>query len=157
MASALARQRAAQAWCEPTTENIIVQPELTEAFAEILDDVWDQSWLGNATTRELLAEITTRIEMDGKLEYRTTEIEMNKKKLKLRDKLLEFEKECSVLPERISKTGKPEEPLTEIIICTAISGGTDYVNEMPRTLILRRKLANRKEYSAVYMTQEIKN
>ena len=70
------------------------------------------------------------------------------------DSLIEFEKDASVLPKRISKTGNPDEPLTEIIICTAISGGADYVNKMPRTLILHRKLANEKEYSAVYISQE---
>lgn len=70
-----------------------------------------------------------------------------------KDKLIEFENKCSVLPERISKTGSPDEPLTEIIICTAISGGADYMNEMPKRLILRRKLANGKEYVAVYLQE----
>ena len=46
-------------------------PELAEAFAKILDDVWTKPWLGNATTKELLEEIQTRIELDGKLDYKT--------------------------------------------------------------------------------------
>jgi hypothetical protein len=73
MSSELARQRAAQAWCEPDTEGIIVVPELAFAFADIIDEIWSKPWLGNATTRELLEEIKTRIDMDGKLDYRTTE------------------------------------------------------------------------------------
>ena len=71
MTSELARARAAQAWCEQETEDIVMIPELAEAFAKILDDVWTKPWLGNATTKELLEEIQTRIELDGKLDYKT--------------------------------------------------------------------------------------
>lgn len=46
-------------------------PELAQAFATILDKVWSQAWLGNATTRELIEEIKTRIELDGNLDYKT--------------------------------------------------------------------------------------
>ena len=67
----LARQKAAQAWCAPTTENIVMIPEIAEEFAKILNEVWSQPWLGNATTRELLDEIKARIEVDGNLDYRT--------------------------------------------------------------------------------------
>lgn len=73
MASLLARQKVAQAWCKPETEKIEMQPELAEAFAEILDEIWNKPWLGNATTGQLLNEIRVRIELDGKLDYRTTE------------------------------------------------------------------------------------
>lgn len=31
-----ARERAAQAWCTPETEHVVMIPELAEAFAEIL-------------------------------------------------------------------------------------------------------------------------
>lgn len=75
------------------------------------------------------------------------------KPLKMRESLIEFERSSSVLPMHISKTGNPNEPLTEIIICTAISGGNDYVDEMPRRLILHRKLANEKEHVAVYLQE----
>ena len=68
-----------------------------------------------------------------------------------RDKLKEFEKIASILPLRISKTGNPNEPLIEIILCTAISGGGDYIDEMPRRLTLHRELANGKKYAASYM------
>lgn len=40
MASELAIQKAAQAWCTPKTEKKVMDVELAEAFAEILDDVW---------------------------------------------------------------------------------------------------------------------
>jgi len=69
----LARQRAAQAWCEPETEKITMIPELAEAFAIILDDVWSKAWLGNATTAELLDEVRTRCEINGTLDYRTVD------------------------------------------------------------------------------------
>lgn len=75
MISELAIQKAAQAWCAPTTEKTVVIPELAMVFAGILDEIMSQSWLGNATTRELLKEIETRIEMDGRLDYRTVDTE----------------------------------------------------------------------------------
>jgi len=37
MASEIARGKAAQAWCKPTTEGKIMDPTLTEEFANILD------------------------------------------------------------------------------------------------------------------------
>lgn len=67
-ASELARQKAAQAWTKPETEEIEMNPALAEAFAEILDDVWSKPWLGNATTKELLEEIEARVDLN----YRTT-------------------------------------------------------------------------------------
>jgi hypothetical protein len=70
---AFARGLAAQAWCTSSTEKIVMIPELAEAFAIIIEDLVSQSWLGNATTRELLAEIHKRIEKDGKLDYRTVD------------------------------------------------------------------------------------
>ena len=72
MATQRAREKAAQAWCKPTTEQIVMNPVLAEAFAEILDEIWSQPWLGNATTRELLKELTVRIEVHSDLmDYRT--------------------------------------------------------------------------------------
>ena len=66
-ASSLARERAAQAWCKPTTNHLVMQPELAEAFAEILDEIWSKPWLGNATTVEMLDELRTRVEIRGRL------------------------------------------------------------------------------------------
>ena len=43
-----------------------------------------------------------------------------------------------VLPMIISETGAADEPELERIICAAISGGADYVNNMPRELVLER-------------------
>ena len=70
MATELALQKAASAWRKPETEKIVMIPDLAEAFAGILDDIWNQAWLGNATTRELIEEIKARIEVGGDLDYR---------------------------------------------------------------------------------------
>lgn len=66
MASELAIQKAAQAWCKPITSNKVMDVELAYAFAEILDEIWSKPWLGNATTKELLNEISARIDLDYK-------------------------------------------------------------------------------------------
>lgn len=67
MATELSRQKAAQAWCKPTTQHKAMDVELAEAFSEILDEVWSKPWLGNATTGELIEEIKARVD----LQYRT--------------------------------------------------------------------------------------
>ena len=72
----------------------------------------------------------------------------------MKDKVIEFEKNASVLPMHISKTGNPNEPLSEIIICTSISGGADFVDDMPKGLTLLRKLADGREYKAKYTLHE---
>ena len=46
---------------------------LTEAFEEIIMEIWSQPWLGNATTRQLIDELSARIEVDGAMEYRTVD------------------------------------------------------------------------------------
>lgn len=56
--SAFAKHRAAQAWCTPETERIEMDLVLAEAFAAILDEVLSESWVGNATIRELLEELS---------------------------------------------------------------------------------------------------
>ena len=70
-ASEFAEHIAAQAWCTPTTEKIVMDVVLAEEFARTIDKLLSEPWLGNATTRELLQELTTRIEVDGMLDYRT--------------------------------------------------------------------------------------
>lgn len=74
MASKLAMEKAAQAWCKPSTEKLTMIPILAEEFAIILDEVWSQPWLGNATTAELIDELRIRCELNGTLEYRTVDI-----------------------------------------------------------------------------------
>ena len=71
MASELAREKAAQAWCTPKTQNIEMDTRLAEAFANILDDILGKPWLGNATTEELLDELRARCEVNGTLHYKT--------------------------------------------------------------------------------------
>jgi len=73
MATDLALQKAAQAWCKETTKNKVMDADLAESFAEILDEIWSQPWLGNATTGELLDELKTRAEIHGYLKYRTVD------------------------------------------------------------------------------------
>lgn len=73
MPSSLSLEKAAQAWCKPTTSHVVMIPELAVAFAEILDEIWNQPWLGNATTGQLLDELYARIEIDGKLDYKTVD------------------------------------------------------------------------------------
>lgn len=64
--SPLCIERAAQAWCTPETSSIEMNTDLAYAFAKILDDIWSKPWLGNATTRELLDELKTRVDLDYK-------------------------------------------------------------------------------------------
>lgn len=66
MSTLLSRETAAQAWCKPATSNKTFDPELAEAFADILDEVWSQPWLGNATTGQLLDEIRARVNCNYK-------------------------------------------------------------------------------------------
>lgn len=65
-ASILAQRKAAQAWCRPTTGCKAIDPELLEAFAEVIDDIWSRPWLGNATTGQLLDEVKARVDCDYK-------------------------------------------------------------------------------------------
>ena len=68
MASDIARQLAAQAWCKPGTRRKIMDPDLCEAFAEILDKLWSEPWLGYATNEQMLDELRLRIAVDGRLQ-----------------------------------------------------------------------------------------
>lgn len=71
----LSREKAVQAWGTPKNCDKPIDIDLAESFAEILNGIWSKPWLGNATTDELLSEIRARIEMDGKLYYRTSDDE----------------------------------------------------------------------------------
>ena len=69
----LSRERAAQAWCQPKTSHITMIPELAEEFAIILNEIWNQPWLGNATNEELIEELKTRFYMGSNApDYKTT-------------------------------------------------------------------------------------
>ena len=72
MSMSLCREKAAQAWCTEKTSHKVMDVDLCEAFAEILNEIWSKPWLGNATTAELIDEIRTRIEVEGLLDYKTT-------------------------------------------------------------------------------------
>ena len=71
MSLKLARGMAAQAWCQPTTENIEMDTVLGEQFAIILDTAMNEPRLGLATTGEMLEELKVRCEVDGTINYKT--------------------------------------------------------------------------------------
>ena len=60
--------------------------------------------------------------------------------------------ESGILPHLVSETGDPEEPLSEVTICSAMSGGADEVGNMPRTITLMRRLADGTVYEMKYHT-----
>ncbi len=66
-----ALQEAAGAWCGKKARNKDMDADLAEEFAKILVKHMYDPKLGCATTREILEELKVRIEMDGKLDYRT--------------------------------------------------------------------------------------
>lgn len=66
-----AMQEAAGAWCGEKAKDKIMDADLAEEFAKILVKHMYAPKLGCATSREILEELKTRIEMDGKLDYRT--------------------------------------------------------------------------------------
>lgn len=68
------------------------------------------------------------------------------------DELLEFEGKTSVLPMYASKSEL--EPATEVIVCSAVSGRAHYVNNMPKSLTLTRRLLSGEEYNARYVMIE---
>lgn len=63
------RVLAQQCWCDESTKFTVMDPNLAEVFAQRLAMETSVAWLGNATTQELLDEITARI---GDLSYYTT-------------------------------------------------------------------------------------
>lgn len=61
-----AREKAAQAWTTAKTSSKVLDGELAEAFALILVEEMYKPNLGCATTKELLDEISARIEISPK-------------------------------------------------------------------------------------------
>lgn len=66
MSIELCREKAAQAWCQPKTSHKPMDADLCEAFAQILNEIWSQPWLGNATTGELIEELKARSDLNYK-------------------------------------------------------------------------------------------
>lgn len=60
----LAWELAARAWSRPETSSIEVDIRLAAAFGSILTEVLSKPWLGNATNRDILAELAARIPLD---------------------------------------------------------------------------------------------
>ena len=73
--SSLSLQKAAQMWCFDSTQDKLVDVELTLAAATLIEEIWNQSWLGNATTEELLEELLSRAKVGGYANYKTTDEE----------------------------------------------------------------------------------
>lgn len=73
--SSLSLQKAAQMWCFDSTQDKLVDVELTLAAATLIEEIWNQSWLGNATTEELLEELLSRAKVGGYADYKTTDEE----------------------------------------------------------------------------------
>ena len=70
-----AREVAATAWCVPETGDKVMDPELAFAFADILVKEMYAPALGCATTGQILDELRARIEVDGKLDYKSIDSE----------------------------------------------------------------------------------
>ena len=70
--SVYSMEKSALAWCTDKTKKLVMNTDLAFVFAEILDKE-NKPNLGLATTNELIQEIKARIEMDGKLYYRTVD------------------------------------------------------------------------------------
>ena len=66
-----ALQEAALAWCGEKTKDKTIDAELAEEFAKILVVHMYEPHLGCATTGEIIEELKVRIEVDGKLDYKT--------------------------------------------------------------------------------------
>ena len=71
--SDLALEEVAGCWRLPETEHLVQDQALTLAFARLLDEIWGQPWLGNATTGQLIDELRARCEVNGTLDYRTVD------------------------------------------------------------------------------------
>lgn len=62
-----------------------------------------------------------------------------------------FAKASCVLPQYIINDN---DKVIEIIVCDSISGGADYVNDMPKQLYLVRRLEDGTTYRARYTQQD---
>ena len=69
------RQALSRGYCHSKNTNKILEPDLIEAMVKEILMMPAEPNLGCATTGELLDEIKARIEGDGKLNYRTVDIE----------------------------------------------------------------------------------
>lgn len=83
---------------------------------------------------------------DAFLTARQIWVEARKSRNLIGTDLLEFERVRSVLPLHF---GEPDK-LSQVIICTSISGKDDFVLSMPRTLTLARKFSRGLSFTATY-------
>lgn len=61
--------------------------------------------------------------------------------------------ESGILPLRVTETGDEEDPLSEVIICSAMSDVIE-TSKMPKTITLMRRLADGTEITGEYILQQ---
>ena len=71
MADTQIKEALARGYCTDRNSKKVLDPDLIEDMAIEIGKLPQEPYLGCATTKELLEEIKARIEIDGKLEYRT--------------------------------------------------------------------------------------
>lgn len=64
-------QAVARGWCSEKNSSKTMDTDLAMAITEEILKIDNKPNLGCATTRELLEEVKTRIEINGQLDYRT--------------------------------------------------------------------------------------
>lgn len=70
-----AREEVGRAWCTPKTGHLQMIPDLAEELAKLLVVHMYEPHLGCASTGEIIEELKARIEIDGKLDYRTIDLD----------------------------------------------------------------------------------
>lgn len=66
-------EKAVGAWTTEKTSHKVMDEELAFEFAKIIERIGSRPWLGNATTKELLEELTARAEVGGYSSYKTVD------------------------------------------------------------------------------------
>jgi hypothetical protein len=61
MASSFAREIASRAWGTEKTSKMVFDVDLAEAFADIIDELTNKPWLGNATNKDIIEELSARV------------------------------------------------------------------------------------------------
>ena len=78
----------------------------------------------------------------------TLEIEKEKRGIKGDVTIEEIAQKGSLLPGFYVDENKK---VVEVIFCESISGGADYINDMPKTLSLTRLIENGEAFTATYI------
>ncbi len=161
-----ARALAAQCWCDEETSDIEMDTRLADAFARRLEH-----WMEDAARyarnsdfhRDLVDQCATHLGvraytaddgsvMEDPVRLRVPELVAELAAKQLGDDSPVADLGGSVLPQLVSEDGTGATPVTEVTVVTAMSGGADEVDGMPRTLTLLRKRQDRSdEYRRRYV------